>query len=135
MPFQLHLLKGDPMEKKKVLIVEDDDSVLEVLKLMLSKSNYQIIVARNGEEAVNCYKFTRPDIVLMDIELPVMDGITATKMIMEIDPNAIIIGVTAYSISKGRDLIQAGAKEIIEKPFSKKKILQTIEKYIEKVSP
>ncbi|AIY90111.1 response regulator [Geoglobus acetivorans] len=117
------------MTRKKVMIVEDDDAVLEVLKVMLSKGNCQILVAKNGQEAIDLYRFAKPDLVLMDIELPVIDGITATKEIKKLDPNAKIIGVTAYSRSKGKHLIEAGALDIIDKPFTKKKIFQILERY------
>ncbi len=114
----------------KILIAEDDESVLEVLKLILSRENYQILTAKNGREAIDLYRFARPEIVLMDIELPEMDGISATKEIKSIDPEAKIIGVTAYARSKGSELTSAGALEIIEKPFNRRKIVSTIKKYL-----
>ena len=114
----------------KILIAEDDESVLEVLRLILSRENYQILTAKNGREAIDLYRFAKPELVLMDIELPEVDGITATKEIRSIDPNAKIIGVTAYARSKGDALTLAGALEIIEKPFSRRKIVSTIKKYL-----
>jgi len=114
----------------KILIAEDDESVLEVLKLILSRENYQILTAKNGREAIDLYRFAKPEIVLMDIELPELDGISATKEIKSIDPNAKIIGVTAYARSKGNELTSAGALEIIEKPFNRRKIISTIKKYL-----
>ncbi|MEM2727189.1 MAG: response regulator [Archaeoglobaceae archaeon] len=112
-----------------VLIVEDDVAVLEVLQMMLSE-NYNVILARNGKDAINSYKMYKPDIVLMDIVLPVIDGIEATKEIKKKYPNAKIIGITAFAIQKGKDLLKAGALEIIEKPFTRKKLIDTIEKYL-----
>jgi len=114
----------------KILIAEDDDSVLEVLRLILSKENYQILTAKNGREAVDIYRFARPELVLMDIELPEVDGVAATMEIKTIDPDAKIIGVTAYARSRGKELASAGALEIIEKPFNRRKIISTIKKYI-----
>ncbi len=114
----------------KVLIAEDDDSVLEILRLILSKENFQILTAKNGREAVDMYRFAKPELVLMDIELPEVDGVTATREIKNIDPDAKIIGVTAYARSRGGELASAGALEIIEKPFNRRKIISTIKKYI-----
>ncbi|MCS7130737.1 MAG: response regulator [Archaeoglobaceae archaeon] len=114
---------------KWVLIVEDDSAVLEVLETMLSE-RYKVITATNGKEAVNNYRMFKPDIVLMDIMMPVMDGIEATKEIKSKYPNAKIIGVTAFASQKGKEILEAGALEIIEKPFTKKKLIETIEKYL-----
>lgn len=114
---------------RRVLIVEDDVAVLEVLQMMLSE-NYEVILARTGKEAIYSYKMYKPDIVLMDIVLPDVDGIEVTKEIKKRDSNAKIIGITAFSVQKGKDLIKAGALEIIEKPFTRKKLIDTIEKYL-----
>ena len=117
--------------RKRILIVEDDAAVLEAIQLMLS-DNYEVIVATNGLEAVKMYETYKPDIVLMDIAMPVMDGVEATKEILKRDPGAVIIGVTAYAAKRGKELLEAGAKEIVEKPFTRKKLIETIEKYLRK---
>ncbi len=119
------------MARYKVLVVEDDQAVLDVIRLMINGSECQVLTARNGKEAVDLYRFAKPDIVLMDVEMPVMDGVQATKEILRLDPNAKIIGVTAFSKTKGKDLLAAGALEMIEKPFTRRKILSTIRKYLE----
>ena len=113
-----------------VLIVEDDDSVMEVLKIMLS-DRYTVIEARNGREAIEIYRAYKPDIVLMDVVMPELDGIAATREIKKIDPSAKIIGVTAYAKKKAKELIEAGALEVLEKPFSRKDIVSAIEKHLE----
>ncbi|MCQ4153882.1 MAG: response regulator, partial [Archaeoglobi archaeon] len=101
---------------KRVLIVEDDLAVLEVLQMMLAE-DYEIYLARNGREAIYSYKMYKPDIVLMDIVLPECDGVETTREIKSRYPDAKIIGITAFSVQKGKDLLKAGALEIIEKPF------------------
>ncbi len=118
------------MVTHKILVVEDDPAVLEVIRMMLNGNECQVLTARNGKEAVDLYRFAKPDIVLMDVEMPVMDGVQATKEILKLDPNAKIIGVTAFSKTKGKDLLAAGALEMIEKPFTRRKILATIKKYL-----
>ncbi len=114
---------------KWILVVEDDSAVLEVLETMLS-GRYRVIKATNGREAVNSYRMFKPDLVLMDIMMPVMDGIEATKEIKSRYPNAKILGITAFASQKGKEMLEAGALEIIEKPFTKKKLIETIEKYL-----
>ncbi len=112
----------------RILVVDDDMAMRELLKIMLK--GHEVYEAENGREAVELYKSLKPDVVLMDILMPVMDGIDATKEILKINSNAIIIGITAFSSHKGKDLLNVGAKEIIDKPFTRKKLLETIEKYV-----
>lgn len=115
--------------RRRVLIVEDDEAVLDVLELMLSEK-YELVVATSGEEAIRMYKVTVPDLVLMDIVMPGVDGVQATREIKNIDPNAKILGITAYATQRGKELLDAGALEIIEKPFTKSKLFEKIEKYL-----
>ncbi len=112
----------------KILIVEDDVGLAEIFSLMLS--DYDVIIATNGEEAVQIYETYKPDIVLMDIALPGMSGIDATKKMIEIDPEAKIVGVTGFGRRWGKDLLASGALEILNKPFTKKDLLGVVERYI-----
>ncbi|WP_456370155.1 response regulator [Geoglobus sp.] len=73
----------------------------------------------------------KPDIVLMDILMPEMDGITATKAIKEIDRNAKILAITAYASSKGKEMLEVGALDVIEKPIRKIQLIAKIEEYLE----
>ena len=111
----------------KVLVVEDDPIVREILKTILK--DYFIIETDNGEDAVKLYKYHKPDVVLMDVVLPDKDGIKATEEILKEDKNAVIIGITAFAAAKKDAMLKAGAKEVLEKPLNRKKILEAIEKY------
>ncbi|ADB58057.1 response regulator receiver protein [Archaeoglobus profundus DSM 5631] len=111
------------------MIVDDDLAVLEVLQLML-EGDYDIITARDGKEAVEKFKVYRPDLVIMDIVMPEMDGIQATKEILKIDPNAKIVAISAYARHKGKDMLDAGALELLDKPFTKAKLMKIVKKYI-----
>lgn len=115
--------------RARILVVEDDLAVLEALKLMLEEY-YEVLVAVNGIEAVKLYEKFKPDIVLMDIAMPDMDGVEATKEILKKDPNAVILCVTAFAAHRGKEILEAGAKEIIEKPFTRKKLIERIESYL-----
>ncbi|MEM4279917.1 MAG: response regulator [Archaeoglobaceae archaeon] len=119
------------MKNKKVLIAEDDLALLETLFFNETAST-EIYTARNGEELIKLFKEKRPDLVVTDILMPEIDGVEATKRILEIDPNAIVIGITAYYLSKAKSLLEVGAKEVLEKPFTRKKLIETIEKYLSK---
>jgi CheY-like chemotaxis protein len=112
----------------RLLIVDDDDSIREIIKVMLK--DYEIVEASNGFEAVRIYDRMRPDMVLMDISMPQMDGVEATKEILKIDPKAKIIGLTAFARSRGKEMLANGALEVVEKPFTRKKLKDLIEKYV-----
>ncbi len=109
----------------KVLIVDDDVAIREILKIMLD--GFDVIEASDGESAVKLYKKEKPDIVFMDVVLPKKDGIQATKEILKIDPNAKIVGITAFA-SKGEEMLKAGAIALLEKPITRRKILELIDK-------
>ena len=117
---------------KKVLIVDDAVVMRMMIKGILSKHGYEVVgEAQNGVEAVDKYKQLQPDLVTMDMVMPEMDGITAVRQIMSMDPNAKIIMCT----SMGQqalvvEAIQSGAKSFITKPFQPPKILETISKVL-----
>ncbi|MCS7121805.1 MAG: response regulator [Archaeoglobaceae archaeon] len=115
--------------KPKILVVEDDLALLEVLKIMLQEE-FEVILATDGKSAVKIYETYKPDLVLMDIALPEMNGVEATKEIVKRDPNAKIIAVSAYARSRGKEILDVGAKETLEKPFTKKKLIEIIKKYL-----
>lgn len=111
----------------KILIVDDNDDLRYLLKIMLAE--YITLEARNGSEAVGMFKVEKPNLVLMDILMPVMDGIDATKEIIKIDPQAIVLAITAYT-SKTDKIMEAGAKEVIQKPMRKKTLLKKAKIYL-----
>ncbi len=119
-------------EEYTILIVDDDTELLDIVESYLK--DYHIIRATNGSEAVNLYKKYQPLIVLMDIHMPIMDGIEATKKIKEIDPEAEIITITGHASSRKDEAILAGARTILPKPLRLPTLLQEIENYIKKQS-
>ncbi|RLI75578.1 response regulator [Archaeoglobales archaeon] len=119
------------MEEKnpvKILLVDDDIALREVLKTMLA--DFTVVEADNGKDAVELYKTVKPDIVLMDIVMPEKNGIDATREILELDPNAKILAITAYAKSKAKEMMDAGAKEVISKPIKKSELVQLIMQYV-----
>ncbi|MCG3223670.1 MAG: response regulator [Candidatus Heimdallarchaeota archaeon] len=112
-------------QKALVLLADDNDDIRMLFSMMLSE--YKVIHAKNGEEAVTVYKEHKPDLVLMDILMPVKDGIDATEEIIEFDPKAKIIAITAY-FSRSKDIIQVGASQVMRKPFEKSELLEVVEK-------
>ena len=117
---------------KKILISDDALFMRVTLKNILVANGYEVAgEAANGKEAVDKYADTRPDLVLMDITMPIMDGITATRTIKEAHPEANVVMCTAMGQKNMViEALQAGAKDFIVKPFQPDRVLQSIKKLI-----
>lgn len=112
-----------------VLIVDDSLIMREKISSIMKNLGYKTILAENGKEAIRAYNDNSPDFVTMDIVMPEMDGITALKYILKIDPEAKVIMTTSYkSESMIMDSIKAGALSYIVKPFTEEKIIDNISK-------
>ena len=112
----------------KLLIVDDEQSVRYSFKKLLNSSNYIIVEASNAEEAIAAFKSEKPNLVLLDIEMPGKDGIQVLKEMNELSPKIPVIIITAYG--SGDRVIKAmkyGAYEYIEKPFDIPKLIFVIE--------
>jgi len=120
-------------KKIKILIAEDDYNSFIYLSKVLKNSDFILIQVENGQMAVDYVK-NNPDInlVLMDIRMPVMNGIEATKQIKSIKPNLPIIAQTAYAFREEKEMILAiGCDEYLSKPIDSEKLLKLIKKHIE----
>ena len=117
-------------KRKKILIVEDTESNYLQINILLKK-DYTISWAVNGEEAINSFLRERPDLILMDIRMPVMNGVQATEKIRAIAPNLPIIAVTANAfLIEQQQALAAGCNDIISKPYTFEKLSETISRYI-----
>jgi CheY-like chemotaxis protein len=105
--------------KKKVLIVEDFADTRSFMKFLIESYGYQALEATDGEEAVAAVQQQHPDLVLMDLAMPVMDGLAATRVIRGFDGMAKlpIIAVTAHGQSFYKQALEAGCDDLINKPF------------------
>ncbi len=109
-----------------VLIVDDEKDIVNALEIYLSPENYEIMKAYTGEEAVQCVKNNKVDLILMDVMMPVMDGIEATKVIREFS-NVPIILLTAKSEEADKILgLDIGADDYITKPFNPAEVIARI---------
>lgn len=118
-------------EVKHILIAEDDETNRGFLELVLQNKFYCISSVENGELAIDFFKNNKTDLILMDVQMPIMDGFTATKIIRDIEnargTHTPIIAITAYAMTGDREkCIQAGMDDYISKPVDKNYLLQKL---------
>jgi CheY-like chemotaxis protein len=125
-------MNGDIIKKKKILIVEDDYSSKLYLNKVLERMGATLLNASDGKEALDIFNANPDiDIILMDIQLPVLDGYTCTKMIRESDKSVVIIAQTAYGMSDDRDrMISSGFNDFLIKPISQKLLIDKMSFYL-----
>lgn len=118
---------------KKVLIVEDNEKNLYLLRFLLEKLGHRIIEAKDGKSGVEIALSEKPDVILMDIQLPVMDGYETTRQIRlnEAFKDLPIIAITSYAMAGDREkALAAGCTDYIEKPIQPESFIRKIQEYI-----
>lgn len=111
---------------KRILVAEDNDSNFVLMSYILRKT-YEFERARNGQEAVEMVDDGHYDIVLMDVKMPVMDGLEATRLIKRKHPELPVVALTANAFDSDRQLaMEAGCDAFLAKPISREECLNTI---------
>ena len=120
------------MTNKKVLIVDDALIIRKRIREIAEQSGWNVVgEATNGEEAVTLYAKEMPDLVTMDIVMPKLDGVNALKQLIESDPLARVVMISAVDQKeKLAECIQAGAIDFIVKPFNKSRLRDFFDKYL-----
>src|SRR5262245_1256242 len=120
---------------KRILVVEDPEDNRQILRELLGNAGFELVEAENGEEAVLAVTKHRPDLILMDIQLPLMDGYEATRRIRT-NPDlrrVPIIAVTSYALSGDEDkALAAGCDAYVTKPYSPRQLLAKVREYFAK---
>jgi two-component system chemotaxis response regulator CheY len=130
--YGLTVKNGGANMSQKVLIADDAAFMRMMIKDILLSNGYEIAgEANNGLKAVELYKKEKPDIVMMDITMPEMDGITAVKEIRKLDPSAKVVMCSALGQqSMVMEAIQSGAKDFIVKPFQPDRVIEALKKVL-----
>ncbi|MEL7339676.1 MAG: response regulator [Bacteroidota bacterium] len=118
---------------KRILVVEDDEVNLMIAEHILGRAGFTVSTVNNGEEAIEIVAKEQFDLILMDIEMPIMDGVEATPIIRQSDNGAQIpiIALTAHSMQEKLDEFKAaGMNDYIIKPFDGTKFQEIVDKYL-----
>ena len=118
---------------KKVLIADDYADARSFMKFLIESYGYEALEATDGQEAVECVRQEQPDLVLMDLSMPIMDGLAATRVIRGFDgmSNLPIIAVTAHGQSFYRLALEAGCDDLINKPLDFATLEPVLKQYLE----
>ncbi len=117
---------------KSILIVDDAVFMRTILKEILEKNNFQVVgEAENGKQSISMYRELKPDLVIMDITMPEMDGIEATSIIKEEFPESTVVMCSAMGQqAMVVEAIKAGATDFIVKPFQADRVVESINKIL-----
>jgi two-component system response regulator PilR (NtrC family) len=119
--------------QSRILVVDDEQSMRELLSIMLRKEGYVVVTAENGKKAVTAMQAEIFDLVITDLKMPQMDGITLLKEIKEASPDTIVIMMTAFGTMEGAEMARSlGAYDYIGKPFNNDEIRLVIQNALEK---
>lgn len=126
-----------PHEEINILVAEDNVVNQRLVKELLGRKNYKVTIVENGLKIFDVLENTRFDAILMDIQMPIMDGLEATSIIREIEKGTgkhiPIIGITAYAVKADKEkCISAGMDDYMSKPFVKEEFYKMIEKYTDR---
>jgi CheY-like chemotaxis protein len=117
---------------KKVLVVEDNEKNMYLISFILEKMGHRVLQADSGEKGIELASREQPDLILMDIQLPGIDGLEATKRIRQ-SGDVPIIAITSFAMSGDRErLLAAGCNGYIEKPINPETIMGEIAAYLER---
>jgi two-component system alkaline phosphatase synthesis response regulator PhoP len=121
------------MARKKILLVDDADTVLMIERFMLNK-DYDLVTARNGEDAVAMAITERPDLILLDVVMPVMDGFAACKQIRENEEIGAIPVIMVTTRGEARNLergFQSGCNDYVTKPINRLELITKVQNYLD----
>ena len=119
--------------KAKILVIEDNEQNMYLVTFILEKHDYQVFQAKNGIDGISLASQQKPDLILLDIQLPIMDGYTVARELRKKDEleKTPIIAVTSYAMSGDREnALKAGCSGYIEKPINPETFITQIEQFL-----
>lgn len=120
------------MEKKKILVIEDEELTLKIVDFVLKKNNFEVIIAKDGSDAIKRFDRIRPDLVISDIMLPFKSGLEVAHYIKNKSPNTplVILSSLGEEESTVEEAFQLNVDDFISKPFSPNELLLRIKRLL-----
>jgi DNA-binding response OmpR family regulator len=115
-------------EAPKVLVVEDDPAIAEVLRLNLQTRGYRVVTAIDGVTALKVFESENPDLVTLDLDVPKVSGYRLIQLFKKFgpEPPVPVVVITALDYEEAREVIEAGADDFVSKPFEREELLQKV---------
>jgi len=127
-------MRDKKMERKKILVVDDDKKSRYLVSFLLEKEGFKVIMATNGLEGIEAARKQQVDLIIMDIKMPKMDGYETTRRIRRLKKykSIPIIALTSYAITEDKEkVIKAGCTEYMSKPITPETFISEIKKFLE----
>ena len=127
------LIAERPPDRATILVVDDFDDTRRLLRAWLERKGFRVVEAENGMQAISEAESEEPDLIIMDLEMPELDGLSATRRIRECErlADVPIVAVSAYGAEQFRGLaLQAGCNEYVSTPFEPKDLERLIRSYL-----
>jgi two-component system nitrogen regulation response regulator NtrX len=116
-----------PHAEGSVLVIDDEEGVRESLRQLLDYEGYRVVVAGNADQALSKFREEAPDVVLLDIKMPRVDGLEALSKIRGLDPDAVVVMISGHgSVAAAVDAVKRGAYDFLEKPLDRDRVLTTL---------
>lgn len=120
-------------KRRTILVVDDFDDTRLLLRTWLERRGFHVIEAQNGKQAIAAAQTSRPDLIIMDVEMPELDGLSATRQIRQMDQlgNVPVLAVSAYGAEQFRDeALAAGCNEYVSTPFEPDELERLIRDFV-----
>src|SRR5882724_9036787 len=103
----------------KILVIDDEPGIRDLLDILLRRKGYDVIVAESGQKGLECFRRERPDVLVLDLKMPGMDGLTVLQQVRSLDPKTPVIILTGAGTAETEQRVRAlGVTEYVEKEFS-----------------
>jgi DNA-binding response OmpR family regulator len=122
-------MRGGSDSRATILVVEDIEDILELVRLCLEGAGYEVVVARDGEEALSCAAEQRPDLAIVDLQLPRLDGYEVTRALRQREGTSDIPVMLLSAYAHDREVergFEAGADDYLRKPFNTRNLLDRV---------
>jgi two-component system, chemotaxis family, chemotaxis protein CheY len=123
-------VSGEPLVQARILVVDDDESIRQFISMALADRGYDVIQAEHGQAALECIKVVTPDLILLDMRMPVMDGWAFAKAYRETPPPHAPIVVVTAARDAAQYAAQIAADAFLAKPFDLKSLRQVVADYL-----